>query len=97
MLLLDNLYTETIYLSDIKAHIRIYKSYGIAEIYFYNIHDRLMYKVEMIDVSKAWYFNVVYRGNSDSKIKKYPVYVDNTISAVANIIRAHNNNEINLW
>ena len=83
---MDNLYTETIYLSNIKAHVRIYKDYDMAEIYFYQNNDRLLYKVEMVDVSKSWYFNVVYKRNSDNRIKKYPLYVDNMISAVANII-----------
>lgn len=94
---MDNLYTETIYLSNIKAHVRIYKDYNMAEIYFYQKNDRLLYKVEMCDVSKSWHFFVVYMRNSANRIKKYPLYVDNMISAVANIIGAHNNNEINLW
>ena len=94
---MDNLYVETVYFSNIKAHVRIYKDYDMAEIYFYQNNDRLLYKVEMCDVSKSWYFYVVYKRNSANRIKKYPLYVDNTISAVANIIKAHINSEISLW
>lgn len=95
---MDNLYVETIYLSDIKAHIRIYKSYGIAEIYFYRNNSRLMYQAKII-ISNVFYHSIhVYRGSDDSKtINKYPKYVEDVCCAVSRSIRAHNNNEINLW
>ena len=95
---MDNLYTETIYLSDIKAHIRIYKSYGIAEVYFYRNNSRLMYQAKIF-MSNVFYHSVhVYRGSDDSKtINEYPQYVKAVCSAVSCTICAHNNSEIELW
>lgn len=94
---MDNLYTETIYLSDIKAHIRIYKSYGIAEVYFYRNNSRLMYQAKINVLNIFWYSVHVYRGKNDAEtINKYPQYVEDVCCAVSRIIRAYNNNEINL-
>lgn len=95
---MDNLYTETIYLPDIKAHVRIYKDYGMAEIYFYRNNSRLMYQAKIYIKNVFWHSTVVYKGKNDAEpINKYPQYVEDVCCAVSRSIRAHNNNEINLW
>ena len=95
---MGSLYTETIYLSEIKTHVRIYKDYGMAEIYFYSNHDRLMYQAKVNILNTVWYSVHVYRGKNDAEsINKYPQYVEDVCCAVSRIIRAHNNNEITLW
>ena len=92
-----DLYVETINFSSTKTHIRIYKSYGIAEVYFYRNNSRLMYHVWVYVLSGIWMSIRVYRDKDDMTIvKKYPQYINDIASAVADVIRAHNNNEINL-
>lgn len=94
---MDNLYTETIYLSNITASIRIYKNANTAEIYFYRNNSRFMYHVWVYVLSGIWMSIRVYRDKDDMTIvKKYPQYINDIASAVADVIRAHNNNEINL-
>ena len=95
---MNNLYTETIYLSNIKAHIRIYRLYGIAEVYFYVPRSSLMYQAKIL-TSNVFYHSIhVYKGSDDTEIvNKYPKYVEDVCCAVSRTIYAHNNSEIDLW
>lgn len=95
---MDNLYTETIYLSNIKAHIRIYRLYGIAEVYFYVPSSSLMYQAKIL-TSNVFYHSIhVYKGSDDNEIvNEYPQYVNVVCHAVSRAICAHNNSEIDLW
>ena len=91
-----DLYVETINFSNIKAEISIYKNYATAEIYFYR-NNRFIYHVWVYVLSGIWMSIRVSRDkDAITKVKKYPQYIDDIASAVADAIRAHNNNEINL-
>ena len=94
---MNDLYVETINFSNIKAEISIYKNANAAEIYFYRNNNRLIYHVWVYVLSKCWMSIRVYRDKDDiTKVKKHPQYINDIASAVADVIRAYNNNEINL-
>lgn len=95
---MNNLYVETVDFSNITAHIRIYKGYDTAEVYFYRNSNRFMYHVWVYVRNDYWQSFRIYRDKDDIKVaKKYPQYIDDIIVAVGDVVRAYKSNEISMY
>lgn len=92
---MKSVYEEIIRIDDINVYIRINRVFKKTEMYFYS-SNTVINRVELFVFDD--YINFyVYEGNDTYLAETYPAYIVDLCEAVANVVKAHNNNEINLW
>ena len=92
---MESAYEEIIRIDDIIIHIKINNPHEIHTIYL-SSGSRLIYRIDLF-VFDDYMNYYVYEGNGVYLAENYPAWIGDLCEAVANVVKAHNSNEINLW